>query len=257
MMVTSNSYRSSSSSCPYELHHSVDTSTGVTATMDVQLLAQTLVYYSTLIFGLLVSVPVAMTTRNFGGNCVLYAELTDEQIEFGSAINCHLVTYTHIACSVIWAGGLAVCYTYAVMCSARGKDFQFVLSQCFNISVLCVNIVVSCLSLVSACLLSVGFSVWCGNILSNRQYILPLHSCSEAEQLDWQNVNGTTFHSCFSLATAACWLCVFSWLVQTGLNVVVFVQHKHELLFQSSPPSSAPSTPIHMSLSVDSLAEKY
>ena len=27
--------------------------------------------------------------------------------------------------------------------------------------------------------------------------------CSEAEQLDWQHVDGTTFHSCYSLATVS------------------------------------------------------
>ena len=74
-------------------------------------------------------------------------------------------------------------------------------------------------------------------------------------------------HDCFTSAfttvlQASSWLCVFAWMVQTALNIVVFIQHKHEDSDDTSPLCSEDSSPIHeqdISSSTDSSSngERY
>ena len=63
-MFPSSSPRVSTSVYPYELHPSaVHTGPNLsTLGVDIQLLAQTIIYYSTALFGLLVAIPVGITT---------------------------------------------------------------------------------------------------------------------------------------------------------------------------------------------------
>ena len=63
-------------------------------------------------------------------------------------------------------------------------------------------------------------------------------------------------YSLFCCDQAASWLCLFSWLVQTGLNIVVFVQHKHDD-FDATPLGSSDSSPIHEPLSSGESTERY
>jgi len=218
--------------------------------LDMQLLSQSIVYCSIVLCGLLISVPVGVTSNNFRGYCIMYADVVDDKIMFGATANCTFVTYLHVITSVIYAGLLAVMYTVAVIKNNKGGEFKLIRHHYSNMTFLCLNVFVTFLVLVSACVVSVGFARWCSGLLVNAHahhgYVL--NSCSAAEDLQWENVDGTSFYACYSLATAASWLCLFSWLVQVGLNILVFIQQKHDDFgFSDTPLGSSESSPLHQS----------
>ncbi len=59
---------------------------------------------------------------NFGGECILYADVIERKIEFGAASKCTFVTYLHVVLSVLYATLLAG--LYSVMTFKRFKDTE-------------------------------------------------------------------------------------------------------------------------------------
>lgn len=249
-----------SSKYPYELHPSAMKLTKeLSYTVDIQLVAQTIIYYTIMVFGSMVAIPIIITTNNFHGNCLLYADVANDRILFGNFATCTSVAYIHVTTCVIYGGIQASLYTYAVIKNLKGSEFTLIYHQAVNIIVLCINIVITLLSLICSCVISVGFSRWCNSLLLNASlhHGYHLQDCSKGEELDWQTINGSTFHSCYSLATAASWLSLFSWLVQTALNMLFYVQQKHELLQGSSSSLCSAESSASQPLSPADTSERF
>lgn len=217
-------------------------------TIDGQLLAQAIFYYAIVLSGCMAAVPVGITTSNFRGYCVMYADVVNDKIEFGATANCNFVTYVHVISSVLYGGFLGVLYTVAFVKNARGTELVFLRHVLTNLAILSINTFVTFLTLVSACVLSVGFTTWCNSLLVNAtlHHGYTLSSCLEAQNLDWANVDGSSFYMCFLIATISSWVCLISWLTQTCLNIVVFVQQKRDDFgLGTTPLASCDNSPVH------------
>lgn len=201
--------------------------------MDLKLLIQTTIYCFIVILGFLIAIPVAITTSNFSGLCLMYATLRDDstssnrrEIVPGPLSNCHYVTYLHVVTSVLYPFLMALLHIVTIMKQARGGNFGLLQAYYGNLTIFVVNTVVTVLSLIAACIISVGFSCWCGYLIDHFK----IPTCADGQDdrwINWQGVNGSSFHTCYSLAMTACWLVFLCWLVQTGLNVLTYLRPRH------------------------------
>ena len=61
---------------------------------------------------------------NFRGECILYADVIEEKIEFGPLSKCNFTTYLHVLLSVIYGVLLAGLYTVVTYKRFKEKELQ-------------------------------------------------------------------------------------------------------------------------------------
>ena len=61
---------------------------------------------------------------NFRGECILYADVIEEKIEFGPLSKCNFITYLHVLLSVVYGALLAGLYTTMTYKRFKEKDLQ-------------------------------------------------------------------------------------------------------------------------------------
>ncbi len=61
---------------------------------------------------------------NFGGECILYADVIEQKIEFGDVSKCDFVMYLSVALSVLYAALLAALYTTFTYKKFKDKELK-------------------------------------------------------------------------------------------------------------------------------------
>ncbi|XP_060063045.1 transmembrane protein 179B-like [Ylistrum balloti] len=200
------------------------------AFVDLQLLLQTCLYFAVSICGLVVSIPVGVTTIKFEGSCILYGHFdwknqTSFVMTSSDVVNCQMPIWISVFGCIFYCLGLGIYSSFALRKSLADPTIA---SQMWVMPFVLTNSLLTALVLITSCLISVGFSNFCSK-LTSKGYI---KNCVDAQGHEWTNIvtnkkfNVGQFHKQLSIAETASWICLLLCLGQTLLCVLRFIRNR-------------------------------
>ncbi|RUS80547.1 hypothetical protein EGW08_011687 [Elysia chlorotica] len=202
---------------------------------DIQVVAQALIFFVTVIFGLVVAVPLGMTVVQFDGHCVLYADFQWENSTFATyelsdQIVCNFPVLTFVFTSILYSLGVGLYFLYAA-CRSNDPNVGF---QMWIMPFLLINALILIILFICCCIISVGIKTTCDHILNSRKEGNTLKTCSDAAtDFDWNkgknsDINATHFYSFTKTSEAAGWMTFLIWVVQMALGILRFFRNRQQ-----------------------------
>ncbi|KAK7104009.1 transmembrane protein 179-like [Littorina saxatilis] len=218
--------------------------------IDFHVLAQALLYLFSVACGLVVSIPLGVTTMNMKG-CILYLEVEWKNASFftydlanQTRAPCNVAIYLSVFAGIMYAFGMAAYYTYAV----TRKDPN-IGAQMWVVPFTLVNTFITVTFFIAACMISVGFKTFCDSYTKNAGYS---RRCKDAEKTNWnfnnpsKKVDASTFYEYVRASEGACWVMFFAWVAQVGLGIARFIRNRRlrsQGMYADSPGEAAASGP--------------
>ncbi|XP_076463432.1 transmembrane protein 179B-like [Babylonia areolata] len=193
--------------------------------IDFHVLAQAVVYFISVACGLVISIPLGVTTVKFHGNCLLYTEITWTNATFFTAAYssgpaCYFPVYLSVFIGILFASGMGVYYVYAV----TRKDPN-IGSQMWVLPFTLINSVSAVTFFIAACMISVGMKVMCDGYTEGKF----VTSCAEADKARWNPsdpYDSSTLYEYIKASEGAAWVMVLVWVVQMALGILRIVRNR-------------------------------
>ncbi|XP_064600481.1 transmembrane protein 179-like isoform X2 [Liolophura sinensis] len=196
--------------------------------MEILLLVQTVLYFAIAILGFFITAPVAATVNNFKGKCVLYGTVQwydDSKFHFkpGNLTLCEFNIYLHVGIAILYASSVGAIHVFLLF--KERKNEQLEIPKIVRLSLIIANGICAFLTLVSAGTLSAGLSEWCSQLMEGKNYHFAIQSCSDGQNFQYSaGIDGSSFHTCFTLALVSAWVELTLWLTQVGLGLLRFLR---------------------------------
>ncbi|XP_025091065.1 transmembrane protein 179B-like [Pomacea canaliculata] len=199
--------------------------------LDFHLLAQTVVYFTSIVCGLAISIPIGVTKTSFDKQCLLYTEFqwknsTFFLAKFGDAGSCNFIIFASVFVGIFYPLGLGIQYVYAL--TRKNPNIG---SQMWVLPFILSNCVAAVLFFIGACIISVGLKSLCDSYLKRPEPYF--ESCADADKSRWYNNDGLlvtrgSFYSYLHAAEVASWVMVFVWAIQVGLGVFRLYKNRRQ-----------------------------
>ncbi|VDI04859.1 Hypothetical predicted protein, partial [Mytilus galloprovincialis] len=161
------------------------------AVVDLQLLVQTVLYFCIFICGFAISIPVGVTTNNFDGMCILYADFEkgDGKYKFmmtsSSKVNCNFPVYMSVFACIFYGLALGSYNAYAVRKSTANRNIG---SEMWVMPSMLINSAICVMVLVSASMISVGYKLFCDKL----EEFSNIKTCGDGKNIKWTNRTTST-----------------------------------------------------------------
>ncbi|XP_046545106.1 transmembrane protein 179B-like [Haliotis rubra] len=198
--------------------------------LDIQLVVQGILYLASFVIGFAVSIPLGVTTINFGGQCILYGDVKWQNETFfrytpTDMHNCNFAIYLNVFGCIFYSLGMVIYHGYAM----TRKDPN-IGSQMWVMPFILVNALMTVIIFISSCMISVGFKVFCDGLLSGNEKGARVKSCADGQQWDW-NRYGTdyttdTYYTYLAVTQTATWTSFLVWSVQVILGIFRFIRNR-------------------------------
>ncbi|XP_071080113.1 transmembrane protein 179B-like [Haliotis cracherodii] len=212
--------------------------------LDVQLIVQGFLYLTTFVLGFVVSIPLGVTTINFGGQCILYGDIKWQNATFFKYTptdmhNCNFSIYLNVFGCIFYSLGMVIYHGYAL----RRKDPN-IGSQMWVMPFILVNALLTVVIFISSCMISVGFKEFCDGLLRGKDKGASVYSCADGQRWNWNkfgtNYTTDTYFTYLTVTQTATWISFLVWAAQVILGIFRFVRNRRlrsKDQFQDPAPS--------------------
>ncbi|KAL8622940.1 hypothetical protein ACOMHN_027061 [Nucella lapillus] len=202
--------------------------------IDFHVLAQAILYFMSVACGLVISIPLGVTTVNFHGRCLLYTECTwlnktYMTASFTAGTPCSFPVYLSVFGGILFAVGMGAYYIYAV--SRKDPNIG---SQMWVLPFTLISSAFTVAFFIAACIISVGFKSFCDSLMKGKsQFSIALKSCADGQKSHWFDSNdrsvifdGSTYYNYLHASQGASWVMVLVWVVQVALGILRIIRNQ-------------------------------
>ncbi|XP_071081177.1 transmembrane protein 179B-like [Haliotis cracherodii] len=199
--------------------------------MDVQLLLQTFLYAANVVLGFAVAVPLGITTGDFDGGCILYADMDWTKKPrplylLSHGINCKFGISVSVSFCILYGLGMLSYHVYVL----TRKDPR-IGSKMWVILFILLNSVITFVTFIASCMISVGLKMFCDSFLKGRDFGRNINSCADAQKWGWYE-HGTdyriqdNFYTYLTVTQIATWATFLVWVLQVVLGIIRFARNR-------------------------------